>query len=123
MEFLFDLQRFAEGDAGNGTMAGSTTAGSAPASGVESQTTATQQTTSAPASGTPSGGDNGGTAQQQPSAETKESIGLVTDPRTGGNRRRTFTGSAAAPGHAAGRKYGGRYYTADTARDGAATAV
>lgn len=91
MEFLFDLQRFAEGDAGNGTMAGSTTAGSAPASGVESQTTATQQTTSAPASGTPSGGDNGGTAQQQPSAETKESIGLVTDPRTG--RKRIVVGS------------------------------
>lgn len=86
MEFLFDLQRFAEGDAGNGTMAGSTTAGSAPASGVESQATATQQTTSVPASGTPSGGDNGGTAQQQPSAETKESIGLVTDPRTGRKR-------------------------------------
>lgn len=86
MEFLFDLQRFAEGDAGNGTMAGSTTAGSSPASGVESHTTATQQTTSAPASGTPSGGDNGVTGQQQPSAETKESIGLVTDPRTGRKR-------------------------------------
>ena len=86
MEFLFDLQRFAEGDAGNGTMAGSTTAGSAPAAGVESQTTATQPTATTPTPGASSGGDNGSSAAQQQPAEQKESIGLVTDPRTGRKR-------------------------------------
>lgn len=86
MEFLFDLQRFAEGDSGNGTMAGSTTAGSAPASGVESQTTATQPTSTTPTPGASSGGDNGSSAAQQQPAEQKESIGLVTDPRTGRKR-------------------------------------
>lgn len=86
MEFLFDLQRFAEGDAGNGTMAGSTTAGSSPASGVESQTTATQPTATTPTPGASSGGDNGSSAAQQQPAEQKESIGLVTDPRTGRKR-------------------------------------
>lgn len=88
MEFLFDLQRFAEGDSGNGTMAGSSTAGSAPATGGESQATITQQTaaSSAPAPDTYSG--DKGTAQ--PPVE-KESIGLVTDPRTG--RKRIVVGA------------------------------